>query len=515
MPRKSTAAIAAAILLAGCFLAYQLFRGGSMKTLKVGYPEYWGENMSPSLQHTIYADAMLANQFEALVSIGPAGSIKPLAAKEWVASEDKRIYTFKIDTERTFSNGKKLSAQDFKDSWEYGLSLEPKSSNSSLQDVLYKVVGFEDFEKTKHLSGLRVIDNGTLEVEFRNSFRAALTNLAGSRMAAFVLENGRHLGTGPYVIKESSDKKLVLTANEFRLNPPPFKEVRVEVIKPEFAQKSLDEGVIDVYSLAEHAEFNNCLDDSSNTGCFAGTESRHITMVLNAKENRIFQKLENRLAMQSLFYQTFMGKEMPANMKIKTELDPQIFLPLQSGRIDDEVAIAKVKEGTAYIDAFIAETQKKPLKMVTGTTGNLLKWVKDGLGERGVKFSEDSTVLPMKDLAATYYKTHDTDIALMTLSVASGDPDGIYHALGSNGAITSPMMFKKQSASLLEAGRKILKLSQIDEHYQKVTTAALAEVPFVHLGYLKTLMVYRKDRVKLEKEYKQREDNRFSSFGPL
>lgn len=515
MKRQALVVIATTIVFVGGFLAYQIFGGGSMKVLKVGYPEYWGENMSPSLQHTIYADAMLANQFESLVSIGPAGSIKPQAAKEWKASDDKRVYTFKIDTSKRFSNGKNLSAQDFKDSWEYGLALDPKSANSSLQDILYKVVGFEDFARTKQLNGLRVIDNETLEIEFKNSFRAALTNLAGSRMAAFVIENGKILGTGPYVIEETEDKKLVLTANPFQKDAPPFREVHVEVVKPELAQQSLDSGLIDVYSLAEHAEFNNCLDDRSSTGCFAGNESRHITMVLNSKGNRIFNKRENRLAMQSLFYQTFSGKEMPAYMRIKTELDPQIFLPLQSGRIEDEDAMNHVEAGAPYVDSFIKETQKKPIKIVTGTTGNLLSWVKDGLSKRGVRFSEDSDVLPMKDLAATYYKTHDTDIALMTLSVASGDPDGIYHALGSQGAITSPMMFKKESASLLEDGRKILELDRINEHYQKVTTAALSEVPFVHLGYLKTLMVYRKDKVKLEKEYKQREDNRFSSFGPL
>ena len=51
--------------------------------------------MSPSLQHTIYADALMGNQFEALVSIGPAGSIKALAAKSWTVSDDKKTYTFK------------------------------------------------------------------------------------------------------------------------------------------------------------------------------------------------------------------------------------------------------------------------------------------------------------------------------------------------------------------------------------------------------------------------------------
>lgn len=516
MKNRSLVAIAATIAVLGCYFGYRVLGGNeSMNILKVGYPEYWGENMSPSLQHTIYADAMMANQFEALVSIGPAGSIKPLAAKSWSVSGDKRIYTFKIDTNRKFSNGKNLTAQSFKDSWEYGLSLPPKSANSSLQDILYQVVGYDEFATTKTLKGLRVLDNETFEVEFKNSFRAALTNLAGSRMAAFVIENGKFLGTGPYVIEETADKKLILTANTFRDESLPFKEVIVEVVKPESAQEALDSGKIDVYSLAEHAEFNNCLDDDSTTGCFAGNESRHITMVLNSKQNRIFNNKEHRLAMQALVYRTFFGKELPANMRMKTDLDPQIFLPLQAGRIENEAAMAKVEEGAPYIDAFIEATQKQPIKMVTGTTGNLLKWVKDGLSEQGVKFTEDSTVLPMKDLASTYYKSHDTDIALMTLSVASGDPDGIYHALGTNGAITSPMMFKQESARLLESGRKILNLENIDEHYKKVTTAALAEVPFVHLGYLKTLMAFRKDKVKLDKTYKQREDNRFSSFGPM
>lgn len=516
MKNRSLAVIAATIAVIGCFFGYRLLGGNeSMKVLKVGYPEYWGENLSPSLQHTIYADAMMANQFEALVSIGPAGSIKPLAAKSWTVSSDKRIYTFKIDVSQKFSNGKSLSAQSFKDSWEYGLSLPPKSANSSLQDILYQVVGYEDFKTTKSLSGLRVVDNETFEVEFKAPFRAALTNLAGSRMAAFVMENGKFLGTGPYVIEETTDKKLILTANKYRDENLAFEEVVVEIVKPEFAQESLDSGKIDVYSLAEHAEFNNCLDNDSTTGCFAGNESRHITMVLNSKENRVFNKKEHRLAMQALVYRTFFGKDLPANMKLKTDLDPQIFLPLQAGRIENETAMAKVEEGASYIDAFVKETQKHPIKMVTGTTGNLLNWVKAGLTEQGVKFTDDSTVLPMKDLAATYYKNHDTDIALMTLSVASGDPDGIYHALGQNGAITSPMMYKQESARLLEAGRKILNLDMIDEHYKKVTAAALAEVPFVHLGYLKTLMVFRKDKVKLDKSYKQREDNRFSSFGPM
>lgn len=494
------------------------FVGGSkkMEVLKVGYPEYWGKNMSPSLQHTIYADALMGNQFEALVSIGPAGSIKALAAKSWTVSDDKKTYTFKIDTSRKFSDGTPLTSKVFKDSWEYGLSLPPKSANSSLQDILYKVVGYESFSEKKEISGLKTPDDETFIIEFKDSFRAALTNLAGSRMAAFIIdENKNILGTGPYIINESEDRKLTLTVNPYREEGVHFKKVLVEVIDPNHAQESLESGKIDVFSLAEHAEFSKCLEEDTKTGCFSGNESRHITMVLNSKPGRLFNKLENRLAIQALFYDTFAGKTLPTKMKLKTVLDPQIFLPLQSGRIEDKIAMEMVERGRPFIESFIEETKSKPIRMITGTSSNLIDWVKKDLMEKGVHFSEESEVVPMKELAKTYYKTHDTDISLMTLSVASGDPDGIYHVLGRNGSIASPMMFRRDSSKLLEEGRKILDLGQIDGHYQKVTEAALLEVPFVHIGYLKTLMAYRKDKLKLNKAYKQREDYRFSEIAPL
>lgn len=515
MERSVKAALAVATIAIVGFFAYRAFEGReTMKVLKIGFPEHWGENLSPSLQHTIYADAIMANEYEALVTIGPAGSIRPLAAKSWTVSPDKRIFTFKIDTKKKFSNGQQLTAQTFKDSWEHGLTLPPKSANSSLQDILYKVVGYDDFAATKKLRGLRVIDEETFEVEFQNPFRAALTNLAGSRMAAFVIDNGKTLGTGPYVIVENTSENVMLVANPMREGPY-FKKVTVEVIKPDSSQSALDSDRIDAYGMAEQADFKNCLDEGSTIGCFAGNESRHVVLALNSRPDRFFRKKEHRLALQALVYKIFMTKDLPETMKLKTVLDPQIFLPMQAGHIENEEAMAIIEKGEPFIADFVKDTERRPVTITAGTSDILLNWIKDGLSAHGVKFSDQSGIITMKELAETYYKKWNTDILLMTMSVASGDPDGIYHVLGENGAISSPMLFKKETSGLLEEGRRILDSEKIAEHYQKVTKAALAEVPFVHLGYLKTLMVYRRDKVQLDKTFKQREDSRFSSFQPL
>ena len=80
-------------------------------------------------------------------------------------------------------------------------------------------------KKTNTLSGLRALDDETFEIEFKKPFRAALTNLAGSRMAAYTMDNGEILGTGPYMIKEIEDKKLVLTLSPHSIDDVAFKKV--------------------------------------------------------------------------------------------------------------------------------------------------------------------------------------------------------------------------------------------------------------------------------------------------
>ncbi len=94
------------------------------------------------------------------------GRIEPEAALSWSVSHDRTKYTFKIDDERRFSNRDSLTAEHFKKAWEEGLKRAPKSSNSSLSDVLYRTKGFESFQKTGILEGVRARSNDVLEIEF-------------------------------------------------------------------------------------------------------------------------------------------------------------------------------------------------------------------------------------------------------------------------------------------------------------------------------------------------------------
>lgn len=482
-----------------------------METLKVGVPGAWGE-LIPSLQHTAYADAILSNQYEALVRIGSGGTIAPLAAKEWKIEDNYKTFTFTIDTSRRFSNGEYLKAQDFKDSWEHALSLIPKSSNNSLQDVLYRVEGFENYNKTKVISGLIVKDDKTFIIRFKEPFRTALPNLTGSRMAVFKKDGEKYLGTGPYQFTKTEENKAYMVKNTYSTEQADFQNVTYEVVSPEEAEKALNQEKIHLFIFAEKTELDDCVNKTGKISCFLGSESRHSTLIVNGMKNRFFSNSEYRKAFQALMYDRFSEKNVPAHLRQTFVIDPQIYLPLQKGRLDDTESQKIIDEGKKFIPSLLAATKKKPLKVYTGKTS---EWLVDYIRSKGVTLTKDSGVKESKDIIEMYYKNFESDILASGLGVFSGDPDGIYHALGKDGSITSPMSLRSNLSALLEKGRAILDPEKIDGAYKLVSKAALDEVPFIHLGFLKTRIAYRSDLVGVKKDIKYRDDDRLITFSPL
>jgi ABC-type transport system substrate-binding protein len=496
------------ILLALLGISFYLMTQKSEKerVLRVAYPGEWSD-LVPTLQRTAYADALLHNQFEPLVVLGGNGTVQPLAAKSWTMSDDKRVFTFDIDTDRKFSNGENLSAQHFKDSWEYSLRTEARSANNSLLDVLYKIEGYK--EGAHSLSGLRVIDDKTLEITFKKSFRMALSHLGGTRMAAFVKEGDKFLGTGPYVINEISPRELNLYKNKHSQEETPYSKVNVKVMEPDQSQEALKAGVIDLYAFAEVGQVRSCQDELIH--CVSGSENRHMGVALNGKEGRLFSNPKFRKAFQYLFFEGFSLEDIPEKDRVKSQIDPQIYLPLQAGHLAEDEVQSIIEEGKPYVDEFIEATKKTPL-LLTHTEGTA--WYRAFLKKRGIALSEKSKEVSGMELMNTYYKTHEPDILPLYLSVFSGDPDGIYHALGKNGAIGSPMIERKKVSDLLEEGRRILDFDQLDSHYKKVSRAVLEEVPFVHLGFLKEMVILRNDKVQTSTNYISRETGRFTDYSP-
>ncbi|MCJ8276621.1 MAG: hypothetical protein MJK18_07250, partial [Bdellovibrionales bacterium] len=139
----------------------------------------------------------------------------------------------------------------------------------------------------------------------------------------------------------------------------------------------------------------------------------------------------------------------------------------------------------------------------------------DYLTKKGLPLSKQSRVYESKEIVSSYYKNHDAALIALGMGVMSGDPDGVYHALGKKGSIASPMLARKNLGNLLEEGRTITDPEKVDAKYKEVSRAALQDVPFIHFGFMRTRSAYRNDIIKVSNSIKRREDHAMLNFGPF
>ncbi len=498
-----TSIIALGVLISGMFV---MKNQKESKVLRIAFGSPW-MNIHPGLQHTLVGDLVLSNQFEALVGFNENGAYVPLAAKEWLISEDFKSIEFKIDTSKEFSDGVKLTAKHFKDSWISALKLDPKSANSSLLDVFYKVVGFESFEKTGELPGVHVIDDETLVINFSTPFRMALEHLGGNRFAAFREVNKNFLGTGAYVIESSKDNHLHFIPNENFFEIPKTK-IDLQVVLAKDAVGSLIEGKIDVLAYAAAAAISPELGKHKNLTVIVGQDAVHRAIYPNSQSGRIFSDVKMRKALQFLAYKYFLKKPLELGNPDFTSIDHQVYLPYQAGRLEIAEVVSKLMEGEEYVADLLQSSRKMPIVLFDSEENPLRAF----LEYSGLTLSNKSKVVSKPELIKAIYSGQEADIIPGGFGVASGDPDGIYHLLGNNGAITSPMLKNNKVSEILEDGRKIVNQNEIDPFYKKVSLAILGEVPIVHLGFNKAVAIYRNDKVSVSSKILRRNEGHLHIF---
>jgi len=101
--------------------------------------------------------------YESLLAYDPDnGSSKSALAEKWKVNEAGTVYTFTLRKNTPFHNGKPVSAEDVKFSWER--LIDPETSSYGY--LLNNVQGVEGVLKGQsgHVEGLRIVDAHTLQV---------------------------------------------------------------------------------------------------------------------------------------------------------------------------------------------------------------------------------------------------------------------------------------------------------------------------------------------------------------
>ncbi|MGL4741539.1 MAG: ABC transporter substrate-binding protein, partial [Sarcina sp.] len=96
-----------------------------------------------SSYHRTREEDLICAVFEGLVEFTNSKSLAPSLASGWKVSNDKLQYSFIINKDAFWSDGKKIVAEDFINYFEHLFS---PSNNNYTSDELYTIYGVEDYK---------------------------------------------------------------------------------------------------------------------------------------------------------------------------------------------------------------------------------------------------------------------------------------------------------------------------------------------------------------------------------
>ncbi len=216
--------------------------------------------LDPSLITDVTGGTIGAKIFNGLVRLDEKLNVVPDIANTWEISDDGKSYIFYLKEGIKFSNGREVTAQDFKYSFERLLAPDTRSPNTW---VLEKIKGAKDFirGKIKDVSGIRIKDKYTIIIALEEPFTPFLNLLCMT--AAYVIPeeeverwradfSTHPSGTGPFILKEwKHNQFLKLEAREDYYEGKPHINGVVYKIIPEdlTAVAEFESGNIDVIGI--------------------------------------------------------------------------------------------------------------------------------------------------------------------------------------------------------------------------------------------------------------------------
>jgi len=179
--------------------------------------------LDPAVAGEMTSHQYITQLFSGLVRLDDNLESAPDIAQSWQVSDDGRTYTFYLEHDVRFHDGREVKAEDFKYSWER--ACDPDTGSLTAATYLGDIVGVNQViaGESKEISGVRVIDDYTLQVTIdapKAYFLSKLTYPTAFVVDKANVETGGNWwhspnGTGPFKLKEWSENELlILEKNE-------------------------------------------------------------------------------------------------------------------------------------------------------------------------------------------------------------------------------------------------------------------------------------------------------------
>jgi oligopeptide transport system substrate-binding protein len=196
--------------------------------------------LDPAVAQDADSAQYIVEIFSGLVRLDKDLKVQPDLAERWDVSTDGKTYTFHLNPKAAFQDGRPVTANDVKYSWERALN--PDTGSVTADNFLGDIVGAKDVSRgnAKEISGVKVIDDATLQVQidapksyflykmtYPNAFVVDQKQITANPKRWSLKPNG----TGPYELKEwKLGDHLTLQANDnFYLGAPTLKTITFQL----------------------------------------------------------------------------------------------------------------------------------------------------------------------------------------------------------------------------------------------------------------------------------------------
>lgn len=172
------------------------------------------EKLEPALLEN-HSERLAASAiYEGLVTYDDKeGEIKPLLADKWEYTDEGKSMIVKLRKGLKFSNGREVTANAVKSSWENNISSTREWSN---QCMYLRIEGTDAFinGNSNDIAGIQVPDEHTLKIALARVDAAFIYALTNPIFWVIDFSDGAPSGTGPFIIKEQTANNLLLLGND-------------------------------------------------------------------------------------------------------------------------------------------------------------------------------------------------------------------------------------------------------------------------------------------------------------
>ncbi|MBI4687792.1 MAG: ABC transporter substrate-binding protein [Nitrospirae bacterium] len=455
--------------------------------------------LDPALIVDVTGGSISAKLFNGLVRFDENLNIVSDISYKWEVSRDGRTYVFYLKRGVRFLNGREVTADDFKYSFQRLLSTQTKSPNTWVLDRIKGVKEFID-GKTEDIAGIKVEDRYKLKITIEEPFAPFLSLLCMTAAYVVPKEDVERLGTdfstnpsgtGPFTIKEwKHNQYLRLEArSDYFDGKPRTKGIVYKVIPDDLTTVAeFESGNLDVISMPA-AEFSRYMKDPKWKDLISGASGIN-TYYLGFNCSRppfnnpmLRKAVSFAIDRDKILKTIYEGRGLPSSSPVP---------PL----------LKAWSVPAAY--PYSPDRARLLLREAGYPTGLKIK----------IYLAADQEVLDILEVIQGYLKTIGIEAELRQLewsaykdAINNGEPDAfwiswwadypdpenflfpLFHSSNLGSAGNRTRFQNKEVDALIEKGQRSMNKTQRDEYYQKAEELIVKHAPWVFFWHKKDFTI--------------------------